>query len=342
MNEITQIRKRKKGAVKRNYKDTLFIYLFGRNKEFALSLYNAISGSAHKDPDDIQFNTIDDFIYLGRKNDVSFIIDGQINIYEHQSTYSPNIPVRMLIYYSRLLEGYIENENRSLYARKRILLSSPRFIVFYNGPDERDDEEIMDLSDSFAGGKKGDADLRVRMININFGHNTKLLNECPELYEYAWLIASIREEREIPAKLEEALDSVIMKMPDDFKIKKMIERNRAEVTGMLFTEWNEEVERKKWEFSTNEYYKELNEELYKEKWNSKLQELDDEKEKLNDREKKLNDQKKKLNDQKKELDQKELRLKKKEEDLRDRMLRLLINSGMSETEALRYLKKDLL
>ncbi|MCR4854582.1 MAG: hypothetical protein K5908_00300, partial [Erysipelotrichaceae bacterium] len=140
MNEITQTRKRKKGAVKRNYKDTLFIYLFGRNKEFALSLYNAISGSDHKDPNDIQFNTIDNFIYLGRKNDVSFIIDGQVNIYEHQSTYSPNIPIRMLIYFSRLLEGHIENENRSLYARKRILFSSPRFIVFYNGLDERDDE----------------------------------------------------------------------------------------------------------------------------------------------------------------------------------------------------------
>ena len=67
MNDITQTRKRKKGAVKRNYKDTLFIYLFGRNKEFALSLYNAISGSDHKDPNDIQFNTIDDFICLGRK-----------------------------------------------------------------------------------------------------------------------------------------------------------------------------------------------------------------------------------------------------------------------------------
>ncbi len=395
MNEITRTRKRKKGAVKRNYKDTLFIYLFGRNKEFALSLYNAISGSDHKDPNDIQFNTIFDFIYLGRKNDVSFIIDGQVNIYEHQSTYSPNIPIRMLIYFSRLLEGHIENENRSLYARKRILFSSPRFIVFYNGLDERDDEETMYLSDGFAGGIEGDADLRVRMININFGHNTKLLNECPELYEYAWLISAIREEREISAKLEEALDSVIMKMPDDFRIKKMIERNRAEVTGMLFTEWNEEVERKKWEFSTNEYYKELNEELYKEKWNSRLQELDDQKVKLNDQEQKLNDQREKLNvqekelidlkeklnyqkkelnnqkeelnnqkeelnnqkeelnnqkeelnsqkeelyNQKQELDQKELRLKKEEEDLRARMVRLLINSGMNETDALQYLEK---
>nr|MCR4854552.1 hypothetical protein [Erysipelotrichaceae bacterium] len=232
----------------------------------------------------------------------------------------------------------------------------------------------MYLSDGFAGGIEGDADLRVRMININFGHNTKLLNECPELYEYAWLISAIREEREISAKLEEALDSVIMKMPDDFRIKKMIERNRAEVTGMLFTEWNEEVERKKWEFSTNEYYKELNEELYKEKWNSRLQELDDQKEKLNDQEQKFNDQREKLDvqekelidlkeklnsqkeelnsqkeelnsqkeelyNQKQELDQKELRLKKEEEDLKTQMIRLLINSGMNETDALQYLEK---
>ncbi len=35
-----------------------------------------------------------DVIYMGMKNDVSYIFGSEISLYEHQDTYSPNIPVR--------------------------------------------------------------------------------------------------------------------------------------------------------------------------------------------------------------------------------------------------------
>ena len=82
----------------REYKDRLFNFIFGReeNREWTLSLYNAINGSDHTDASLIEFNTLGDVLYMGMKNDTSFILSNRMSVYEHQSSYNPNMPVRML------------------------------------------------------------------------------------------------------------------------------------------------------------------------------------------------------------------------------------------------------
>lgn len=59
------------------HKDRLFIFLFGNEsyKQWTLNLYNSINHSNYDDPEDIKFYTLDDFLYMGMKNDVSFIIN---------------------------------------------------------------------------------------------------------------------------------------------------------------------------------------------------------------------------------------------------------------------------
>ena len=80
------------------YKDRLFNFLFGaeENRAWTLSLYNAVNHSDYQDPDAIEITTIKEVMYLGMHNDVSFLIMGEMNLYEQQSTYNPNMPVRML------------------------------------------------------------------------------------------------------------------------------------------------------------------------------------------------------------------------------------------------------
>ena len=58
------------------HKDRLFKFIFGNpeHKEWTLSLYNALNGSDYTDPEAIEFNTIENVIYMGTKNDVSFIV----------------------------------------------------------------------------------------------------------------------------------------------------------------------------------------------------------------------------------------------------------------------------
>lgn len=103
-------------GVNRKYKDTLFRFLFGRDKKNALSLYNAINHSSYTEEDDLEYTTLDDVIYMKFKNDVSFLIGKTLNLYEHQSSYNPNMPLRgfciMQIYivsYCRRQSGYMED-----------------------------------------------------------------------------------------------------------------------------------------------------------------------------------------------------------------------------------------
>ena len=71
-------------GMNRQYKDRLFKFIFGNpeNKEWTLSLYNAINGSSYTNPDDIKLTTIEDAVYMNMKNDVSFLITDKMNFYE--------------------------------------------------------------------------------------------------------------------------------------------------------------------------------------------------------------------------------------------------------------------
>lgn len=77
-------------TVNDEHKDRVFKFLFANqdNRGWTLALYNAINGSNYDNPDDITFNTIDDAVYLGMKNGVSFIIVDEMNLWEHQSTFN--------------------------------------------------------------------------------------------------------------------------------------------------------------------------------------------------------------------------------------------------------------
>ena len=235
----------------KTYKDRLFCFLFGseENKAWTLSLYNAVNGSHYTDPNSIEITTIKSVMYLGIHNDVSFMISGEMNLYEQQSSYNPNMPVRMLQYAGNLYEKYIANTEISKYSSTLMPLPAPRLIVFYNGVTEQPSEKILRLSDSFPAGAKSDIEVTVRMLNINAGRNQDILDACKPLAEYAWLVAEIRKSNP-KANTEElsiAIDRAIATMPDDFVIRPFLRAHQAEVKGMLLTEYNEaeEMERLK-------------------------------------------------------------------------------------------------
>ena len=122
----------KRNSPRRNYKDSLFRMVFREKKEL-LSLYNAINGTAYEDPEELIVTTIEDVLYMGRKNDISFLIKDVMNLYEHQSSVNPNMPLRGLIYISMLYQGYIEQNNLDIYSSTQLKLPAPKYLVFYNG-----------------------------------------------------------------------------------------------------------------------------------------------------------------------------------------------------------------
>lgn len=130
----------------REYKSRLFVMLFN-DRERLLELYNAVSGRDYRDPGSLTINTLENAIYLSMKNDISFLIHFRLSLYEHQSTYNPNMPLRFLFYLADLYSAMTQGKNR--YGVTRISLPTPEFVVFYNGEDEQPDRQELRLSDSY-------------------------------------------------------------------------------------------------------------------------------------------------------------------------------------------------
>ena len=242
------------------YKDRLFSFIFGSedHRDWTLSLYNAVNGTHYSDPEQIVITTIREALYLGMHNDVSFMICNQMNMYEQQSTFNPNMPLRMLQYAGSLYEKDITLRGKNKYSRRIVPLPVPKLVVFYNGLEQEDDVTTLRLSDAFSEEHRHAADIevRVRMLNINHGHNRGLMAACKPLMEYAWIVDSIRT-LEKSCGLEAAIGITIDQMPNDFQVKPLLEGHRAEVKTMLLTEYNE---KKQWELVYNEGVEEGREE----------------------------------------------------------------------------------
>ena len=232
------------------FRDRLFNFIFGseEHKDWTLSLYNAVNHTNYTDPSVIEFTTIRETLYLGMHNDVSFLISSLLNLYEQQSSYNPNMPVRLLQYAGNMYEQFIVINKKNKYGKTLIKLPVPKLVVFYNGPDERPEEETLNLSDAFPEELRDASDIqvRVRMFNVNMGKNDDLMTTCKPLAEYAWIVDTIRKyeamlrdavERE--KVLDIAIDRTIDAIPDDFVTRTYLEAHRAEVKGMLLTEYNE-------------------------------------------------------------------------------------------------------
>ena len=166
-------------AVNYKYKDTLFRFIFN-NRERLLGLYNALNHSDYTNADELEINTLENVVYLSMKNDLSFIFDFGLYIFEHQSTYCPNMPLRDLHYVSTLLEGLIPK--KYLYSTKLLKIPTPHFVVFYNGETKLEDRKILKLSDMYEKQEEHpELELKVTLLNINYGQNEELMELCKDL-----------------------------------------------------------------------------------------------------------------------------------------------------------------
>lgn len=80
-------------TVNREHKDTVFRMIYKEKKEL-LTLYNALNGTDYQNPEELTVTMLENAIYFGMKNDVSFLLDSRLMLYERQSTWNPNIPLR--------------------------------------------------------------------------------------------------------------------------------------------------------------------------------------------------------------------------------------------------------
>ena len=240
MKKRTKSKTKTQPVVIRNYRDTLFRMLY-RNKKRLLSLFNAVNGTQYDNPDDLTITTLEGVLYLGMKNDVSCIIDMMMQLYEHQSTVNPNMPLRNLFYVSDLLQKYIYEEGLDIYSRKQIKIPTPKFVVFYNGDEEQPERKEIRLSKAFSANTgETNMELVVLQININKGQNEELKAACKTLQEYAEFTERAREHRK-EMELEDAIRTTIDECIRDGILKDFLLKNKAEVYHMCLYEFDVEL-----------------------------------------------------------------------------------------------------
>ena len=211
---------------KRPYKDTIFRMLY-HDKENLLSLYNAVNGRNYTNAEDLQIVTLKNAIYMGMKNDLAFMLETNIYLYEHQSTINPNIPLRDLIYIGIEYQQYLND--KSLYSSKLQKIPAPKFMVFYNGTDTVDDRVELRLSEAYehlAG--EPDLELKVLMLNVNEGHNKDLMEQCQTLKEYAIYVARVRKYASAQ-NLNDAVERAITECIKEGILVEFLRKNRSEV-----------------------------------------------------------------------------------------------------------------
>lgn len=225
----------------RNYKDTVFRTLFSDKHEL-LSLYNSINGTNYCNIDDLSITTLGNAIYMTVKNDISFVIDMRLNMYEHQSSVNPNIPLRDLDYVSRSYSKFFRNKD--IYSPRRIQLPNPKFIVFYNGENEQPARKEMRLSEAYIHKEDNPSlELIVTQININPGYNDELLDNCPTLKQYMLYVDKIRMyQKTMP--LEEAVTRAVNECIDTGILADFLKMNKAEVITMSIYEYDAKLHEK--------------------------------------------------------------------------------------------------
>lgn len=166
----------------REYRSDTFSLLM-QIPEYALEVYNPLNHTHYDNPDDIMFQQLNHSFSLTVRNDASFIIDSYFNLYEHQTTYNPNMPLRSLVYFSDYVKDYIKN--REIFGSRLVKIPTPRFAVFYNGEKWRPERQVLLLSDAFVHSTDDpELELVCTVYNINSGHNRELLKHCPVLRKY--------------------------------------------------------------------------------------------------------------------------------------------------------------
>lgn len=174
-------------TINTKYKDRLFRLRFGSSeyREDILSLYNALNDTSYRNADDLSITTIDDVIYIKMKNDVSLLLNGNMPLWEQQSSINPNMPIRGLMYFGSLYSQYIKANRMNIYGRKLQKIPTPQYIVFYNGADDYAPVTRLRLSDAFINRiNSGDFEWTATVYNLNRGKNDALLQKCKPLAEY--------------------------------------------------------------------------------------------------------------------------------------------------------------
>ena len=235
---------------KRDIKDSVFTFLFS-DLEYTKQLYLSLHPEDTEIRDeDFKLVTLENILAIGQYNDLGFQVrDKLILLVEAQSTFSPNIPLRMLMYLAKTYNEYIEEHQLSLYREKKVSIPRPELYVIYTG--EKEAPDILRLSDMYEG--SGSADLTVRVLRD--GQPGDILSQYVDFCQVA------NEQVSLYGRTDEALMSTIQLCLEQGILVPFLDSRKKEVVDIMTRLFSQE---KAWEMELAAHAREEREEGRKE------------------------------------------------------------------------------
>ena len=219
-------------TLKRTVKDSVFTDLFGQ-KRYLIQLYRSLHPEdAQTGEDDISIVTIQNIITDGLYNDLGFMVkDRMVILVEAQSTWSPNIVVRALMYLMRTYNDYFTERNVDLYTSKKIVLPCPELYVVYTG-EKKDVPDFLSLSQEFFAGHSPMVDATVRILRD--GRKGDILSQ------YVAFTRVCREQVALHGRTQKAVEEIVRICRTTDVLAEYMKSREKEVKDIMFTLYDEE------------------------------------------------------------------------------------------------------
>ena len=218
-------------SVKRNFQDSLFRDIF-KDPENQLKQYLAFHPEdTSVTVNDLRTVTLESVLVNGICNDLGFMVRDQLIILiEAQSTWSPNILIRQLMYYTRSLEEFLFDHGIDIYSSKAARIPKPELYVVYSG-NKKDIPSSLSLAETFWDGDNSFLDLHVKIVTAE---GDDIIGQYLRLVE--GLKKAMERNDDISAAVNETIDECISKgILSDYLIK-----HRKEAVSYMLLFLNEE------------------------------------------------------------------------------------------------------
>lgn len=223
----------------RKSKDSVFVKLF-QDKNNILQMYKELHPEdTDVTVDDIEIQTLESLIVNKQYNDLGFTIkDKWVMLFEAQSTWNPNMPIRMFSYLDETFIKYIKDTEQSVHMTKKVKLPFPELWIIYSGEEER--PSVISLNDEFFDGK-APIDLKIKVLKeTNHTIAGQYIGFCRVFNE---------QRRKYNNSIEAAKETYKICIEKGY-IADFLKKHEQEVIDMMAELFNEEYQREQYDIAS--------------------------------------------------------------------------------------------
>lgn len=213
--------------------DTVFRDMFSR-KKYLLQLYRALHP---EDTDikaaDLKIVTLQTILLNGIYNDLGFMVRGDklLILLEAQTTWSPNIIIRSLMYLMNTYQEYFNKNKIQLYGTAKVYMPKPELYVVYT-KEKANHPDVLSLAEEFFPDKDCCIEAQIKVI---YGNDTNDI-----LNQYIGFCKVFADTIKIHGRTLKAVKEIVRICRNKNLLKEYLSERETEVEGIMLTLFNQE------------------------------------------------------------------------------------------------------